>query len=245
MVKGFSLLGFFALFFVFGCNSGGRTIEGNGIVVEEERSLGDFSAIEIEGNYILELEQGQPGLTIQADSNLLSYIQTEVNRSTLVLKSTEDIKGSDGITIRVRYPELEKLEVGGAGKVTNTGTMQARNLEVEVSGAAVVELELEVQRKLTMDLSGAASVTFQGSAQQLEAKLSGAGNLDAYEMQVRDASIELSGVGGAEVYVTDNLQAKVSGVGGIRYKGEPKNIQRQVSGVGSIKAAGANDDQTF
>lgn len=235
MLKRFFWLGFLPLFFA--CGSDDRAEQGNGTVVQEERGLEDFSSITIEGSYTIELEQGAPGLTIETDENLLPLIQTEVKRNTLRLSNTKNIKGSDGVIIRIRYPELEKLEVGGAAQITNTGTMQARNLEIEVRGAAMVELELEA-KKLELDLSGASSVTFKGTARQLQADLSGAGNLEAYELQVRDATVNLSGIGSAEVYVTDNLQAKVSGVGGIRYKGEPSNIQRQVSGVGSIEPAG-------
>lgn len=236
MLKRFFWLGFLPLFFA--CNADDRAEQGNGTVVEEERSLENFSAITIEGSYTIELEQGAPGLTIRTDENLLPLIQTEVKRNTLRLSNTQNIKGSDGVTIRIRYPELEKLEVGGAAKITNTGTMQTGSLEIEVRGAAMVDLEMEV-RKLELELSGASSVNFQGTARQLQADLSGAGNLEAYELQVRDAVVNLSGIGSAEVYVTDNLQAKVSGVGGIRFKGEPRNIQRQVSGVGSIEPASA------
>ncbi len=124
MTKDFLWLGFLCLIFVVACNSGKNTVEGTGNVVEEERALEAFTGIEVERNYILELEQGEPGLTIQTDDNLIPYIQSEVKNNTLVLKNTEDIKGSDGITIRVRYPQLEKLEVSGAGKISNNGVLQ-------------------------------------------------------------------------------------------------------------------------
>ncbi len=242
MLKGFLWLGFLPLFFA--CNGSGREVEGNGTVVEDARTVEKFSAISVDGNYSIELTQGEPGLVIETDENLLPLIQSEVKRNTLQLKSTENIKGSDGITIRISYPELDKIVLGGAAKVTNTGTLQAKKLEISVNGAALVELALDVN-KLDLEISGASSVTFEGTSQQLEADLSGAGNLDAYDLRVRDASINLSGVGGAQVYVTDNLQAKVSGVGTIRYKGEPQNIQREISGVGSIKAASASDDEAL
>jgi hypothetical protein len=236
MIKRFFWLGFLPLFFA--CGSNERAEEGNGTVVEEQRSLEKFSTIKIEGNYSIELAQGAPGLTIVTDENLMPLIQTEVNRNTLRISNTKNIEGSDGVTLRISYPELERLEIGGAANISNTGTVEARNLEIEVRGAAVVDLEMEV-RKLELELSGASSVNFQGAARQLDADLSGAGNLEAYELRVRDANVSLSGIGSAEVYVTDNLQAKVSGVGGIRYRGNPQNIQRQVSGVGSIEPASA------
>lgn len=242
MRKGFLWLGLLPLFFA--CNSNGRETRGNGTIVEDARTLEDFSSINIEGTYSIELAQGEPGLVIETDENLLPLIQSEVKRNTLQLKSTENIKGSDGITIRISYPELEKLELGGATKVSHTGTLKGKNLEIEINGASMLDLAMEVN-KLELEVSGASSVTFEGTANQLQADLSGAGNLDAYDLRVRDANVSLSGVGGAQVYVTDNLQAQVSGVGSIRYKGEPRNLQRQISGVGSIKAASADDKEAL
>lgn len=239
MPKGFLWLVFLSLFFA--CNSNEKVTEGNGTIVEEERKLENFSSIVVEGGYNIELEQGEPSILIKTDENLIPLIQAEVKRNTLRLSNSESLKGSDGITIRIRYPELEKLEIGGAAKVSNAGTIGAKDLEIAVKGAALVDLEVEA-RKLELDLDGASSVSFKGTARQLEADLSGAGNLEAYELRVRDAVVKLSGIGNAEVYVTDNLQAKVSGVGSIRYKGDPQNIQRDVSGVGSIKPAGADNN---
>ncbi|EMR04326.1 head GIN domain-containing protein [Cesiribacter andamanensis] len=228
---------------LFSCNNNGNTVQGNGMVVEDQRSLEDFSAINVEGSYEIVLVQGPAGLLIQTDSNLLSYIQTEVKRNTLRLSSTENLKGSDGIMIRISYPELEKLTIGGAAKITGDGPISGRDLEIEVKGAAMVELDVDV-RKLELQMDGASSLNLNGTAQQLDARLEGAGNLAAYDLQVRDASIHLSGIGGAQVFVTDNLQARVSGVGGIRYRGNPQNIQRKVSGVGSIEPASADEQES-
>lgn len=239
MLKRFFWLACLPLFFA--CNGNDRAIQGNGTIVEDQRTVEDFSSLEINGNYEIILSQGPAGVMIQTDSNLLPYIQTEVKRNTLHLTSTEELEGTDGITLRVSYPELEKLSIGGAAKITNEGTLSGRDLEVAVRGAGMVELNVDV-RKLELNMEGASSLNLNGTAQQLDANLDGAGNLAAYDLRVRDASINLSGIGGAQVFVTDNLQARVSGVGGIRFKGNPQNIQRKVSGVGSIEPASADDE---
>jgi hypothetical protein len=226
---------------LFACNRGNE-IAGSGTIVQEQRPLESFSAITVEGNYEIVLRHGAAELMIETDDNLLPYIETDVKRNTLRLSSKENIRGSDGVTIRISYPELENLTISGAAKITHEGTLSGRDLEIAVKGAAMLELDVDV-RKVELNMDGASSLKLSGRANQLDAHLDGAGNLAAYELQVRDASIRLSGIGGAQVYVTDNLQARVSGVGNIRYRGNPQNIQRNISGVGSIKPADAGEDE--
>jgi hypothetical protein len=52
-----------------------------------------------------------------------------------------------------------------------------------------------------------------------------------------DLSVDLSGLGGAEVMATEKLKATITGVGGIVYAGNPKNIEKQITGFGKIKRA--------
>jgi len=50
--------------------------------------------------------------------------------------------------------------------------------------------------------------------------------------------VRLSGLGSAEVNVTDELDASVSGVGSVEYHGRP-NLRRHVSGLGDVIPARA------
>jgi hypothetical protein len=44
----------------------------------------------------------------------------------------------------------------------------------------------------------------------------------------------VSGSGNAAVYVSNSLNAHVSGSGGVHYGGNPKNVSKSKSGSGSI-----------
>ena len=54
---------------------------------------------------------------------------------------------------------------------------------------------------------------------------------------VEDLECEVSGVGGMEVNATQKLDASTSGVGSVKYKGNPEHTQKSASGVGKIKQA--------
>jgi len=65
--------------------------------------------------------------------------------------------------------------------------------------------------------------------------MSGAGGLDAFDLKAEYARIRISGVGGADIYVTKELDAKISGLGDVTYRGNPANIDKSVSGLGTIQ----------
>ena len=44
-----------------------------------------------------------------------------------------------------------------------------------------------------------------------------------------------SGAGNATVWAADELKARVSGAGGVKYKGSPANVEQKASGAGRIR----------
>lgn len=237
-----SLFAFTILLLSFWSCDSSPAIEGSGEVRELTRTVGNFRELEIVGEYQLQLQEGTAArVIITADENLLDYIETEVSGRTLKIRNTEEIDGSEGVKLTVVYPELRRLEVGGAAKVSNAGTLRAKELEIEVAGATMLELNMDV-KELFLKLSGAGIVTLSGDAREQEIDMSGAGSLNAYKLHTERTDIELSGVGSAKVYATDELNAEVNGIGNIQFMGNPRNIHREVGGLGAIEAATENND---
>lgn len=87
-----------------------------------------------------------------------------------------------------------------------------------------------------VSLTGLGDFEISGEKQpKLDIHITGKGNVEAYEMEVSDCSINISGVGDCKVKVSDNLDIQVSGVGNIFYKGNPK-LKTDISGIGNATA---------
>jgi len=87
-------------------------------------------------------------------------------------------------------------------------------------------------------VSGAGNYALRGSKQsQLDIQISGTCDVQAFDMEVDDCRIGISGAGNCEVNVSQSLQVDISGVGNVFYKGNPE-ISSDISGVGNIIAAG-------
>ena len=83
-------------------------------------------------------------------------------------------------------------------------------------------------------VTGAGDFILSGDRQALlDIHITGTGNLKAFEMEVKECNIRISGAGNCEVNVIDNLDVKISGMGNVWYKGSP-SLTTDVSGVGNV-----------
>jgi hypothetical protein len=199
---------------------GTRTkVRPSGRTVEKTLDLSDFERIEIRTVVDLEIRQGEEyQVEVEIDEALEELLDARVSGNKLRIGLDEDVNwdGDEGIRLWITMPTLESLEVKGVADVTG------RQLELE-------ELEIVV--------SGVANIELAGTAQVLDLEFSGVGDVDLRDLEAMDADVRISGVGKARVRVKGELVASVSGLGNLRYYGDPQKVRPKVSGMGSIEAA--------
>jgi hypothetical protein len=215
-------------------NSCINTIDGNGNVITKKRAVSSFNKIDVSGGFEIVLNQAnKEKLELEADENLIDLIKTNVKNNTLYISSTKPIGNSKTLRLYVTTVNVNEIKASGAIELKNKGIYQVNSLEIDISGAADLDLDLNVEN-LTIDMSGASEINLSGIANNFEIKISGAGELQASKLKTNNTSIDVSGAGNAIVYVKKTLNIKVSGAGSIQYKGSPK-IQEDISGAGSVK----------
>ncbi|MCK5103338.1 MAG: DUF2807 domain-containing protein [Cyclobacteriaceae bacterium] len=210
---------------------------GNGNIEIYEIEIKNFNKINIGGNYDVSLiKSDDTKVIIETDENLLPYINTELFEQSLNINNVHNLKSSDGIKIEIYYKELNKIYSTGASNMEHKGILVTEELAINLSGVGAIDLEIQTT-KVQVNLTGAGVVTLSGDTNFQETHISGAGGLRAFDLKSKGCSINLSGLGGAEVMATEKLEATITGVGGIIYAGNPKVIERQVTGFGKIKRA--------
>lgn len=214
-------------------NSCINTIDGNGTVTNETRAVSTFNKIDISGGFEVLLNQGDvEKLELEVDENLIEYIETTVKKNTLYISSKKPIGNAQSLKLYITTVNVDEIEASGAIELKNKGTFHADDLEIDISGAADVDLNLETEN-LTMDMSGASETTLTGSSNNFDIEISGAGDLDAKKFKTINTKIDISGAGNAIVYAKKTLKIEVSGAGSVKYKGNPK-VEKDISGAGSV-----------
>lgn len=104
-----------------------------------------------------------------------------------------------------------------------------------MSASIAGDIKLEVfARENKADLNSPGDMTLSGEAEILEADLSSAGELNAYNLSVKDANVSVSSAGDADVFITELLKVRASSAGDINYKGDPRQVDTQSSSAGGI-----------
>jgi carbon monoxide dehydrogenase subunit G len=237
--KTLSAVLFFSLFIGIstlfaGCHLRGPAGDGN--LTKQERKISSFNGIDIGGAFNVYLKQGDAeALTLEAESDILQYIRTEVKDGILNIDIKDHSFHQIGkINVYITIKGLKSVDLSGAVDLQTQNKLNLSDLSVDVSGAADLRVEMAVQ-KLSIEGSGASKMSFTGSASEINMDLSGASEIYAFDMPADNYSISMSGAGKAEINVTKKLIVEISGAGTIRYKGSPAEISQDLSGAGSIK----------
>ncbi len=220
-----------------------RVLRGTGPLKTEARELGSgtFDKIRIEAPLDAEITvgEGSPSLRFRGHANVLRYLRSEVRNNTLHIFTDDqtDLDLDDKIAARISLPALSGLDISGAAEAHVKGPVQAGSFELDLSGAGEIEIEDLTASSFDADLSGAASLMLhRGAIGDGRYDLSGSGDIRAFGVSHRNARLDLSGAAQAELTVTENLDAEISGAGTVRYKGHPK-VSQDVSGAGSVQDA--------
>jgi len=209
--------------------------KGNGNITTRHEHPPSFNRVRIGGNFDVTLEKAErSGIRVITDENLQEFIVFEVNRESLNIYQEKKLISKNKIRIIIEYEHLEELRVTGAAMLQNEGYIEEKELVLRMDGAGMVDIKVRTDF-LKVNLSGAGIVKLAGDTDREELNLSGAGSLKAFDLTSKSCKVVVSGLGGAEIYVTEDLDASIEGVGGIKYDGNPANIRTEVNGLGKIR----------
>lgn len=212
-----------------------RCIEGNDIIITEEREVSSFLGVVIIGSFEVEIVYDTvQGVEISTDENLLAYIDTRVSGNNLIIEQATNrcLRSRSPIMITVFTDVLREAEMDGDGMIRcydwysdylrleliDAGDIVFRNLDV-----------LDVQAYL----SGSGMIELEGIADEATFVVEGSGDIRAFRLPVYECYAEIEGPGNISCNVVDYLDAVIDGSGYIYVKGNPI-IRSSIRGTGDI-----------
>lgn len=206
----------------------------------EVRNIPSFSSIHYNLPGTLHVDQGNNStVRVEAGSNVISSIRTEVTDSVLTIDTTSPALPFQTINVYVSTNNVSNVSAitsSGAGSVACDVPLTASTLGLTLTGTGSMDAPVNVTQ-LNVVLSGVGSLQLRGSATNMTAVVSGVGSLNAYDLQTNATSVTVSGTGSAQVTAQQNLTANVSGTGSINYHGSPQ-VSQSRTGTGSINKTG-------
>ena len=219
---------------------GGQRVHGNGNVKTEDRNVTNFKNVDVSGAATVLVSQGDhAAVRIEADENLMQYIEVNQEGDKIIIHERPGFHllpaNKDRIKVYVTAPVYNSIEASGACDIISQNKISnSEDLDVHVSGAGNIRMELEAP-KLEAEVSGSGSIYLKGQTKDVSIDLTGAGDAHCYDLQAENTKVDVTGAGSAEVYASVRLDAEVSGVGSVKYKGHASEVNQQVSGAGSVR----------
>ena len=206
----------------------------------EQRELRDFTSIDTELAADIYIRQADTfSFVAEASQEALDRMITRVKDGKLLIAKQSNWKlwnEFERIHIYITVPSLDDLLFSGAGNVVLKGHWTGKKMRIKLEGAYnLTALDVAIE-DLKVVLDGVGNIDIGGKAPKAQLTLNGTGTIDAYDLTIQNARCAVNGVGKLECNVSDELIADVSGMGSVRYRGEPKNVRSSVSGLGKVKA---------
>lgn len=220
---------------VAGCGFNGKRIKGNNEVTTENRNSGDFSGVSSYGSFNVYVANGPASVKIEAESNILPYIETVVEDNILKVRSKKGVWLSTNrdVKIFVTAPRLTKIHSVGTGDIIGqTKIVDSSKIDLNVGGNGKINLDVDAP-EVVVELAGNGGIQLKGQSRLFDCKLLGNGNLKAFDLMAEETNVHIYGNGDAEVYASIKLDVTIGGNGQVRYKGNAQP-STHITGNGNI-----------
>ncbi len=212
-----------------------RGSEANGKVTTKTFDYKDFTAIEVENNFDLEITYAETfSITVSGSDRSMDHL--EVSKSGDVLKVGKKGWGWSWFwestpKAVITLPDLHRLDVSGASWGEVRGFKSGNNFALRLSGASTINLDMETG-DFEARVSGASDLDINMKAGTLDTEISGASKLTG-NIDTGNSRIELSGA--SDVRLTgsgSDLRLECSGASGAKLIGYPvTNADVNLSGA--------------
>lgn len=218
-------------------NSKNEKVKGNGQVTSESRNAGGpFTGVSTLGNFNVYVSIGNTAsVKIEGESNILPYIETYVDKGSLMVRSKDNVSlnTDQPVKVYITAPAISKIYSKGLGDIVGqTPITDASKIEIHLEGNGNADLDVDAP-VVEAVVGGAGSIQLKGQTKNLDCKLMGLGSLKALDLLTEETSVTILGQGGAEVNASVKLDITIAGSGNVKYKGNVTPT-KTITGNGSI-----------
>lgn len=210
------------------------TIRGNGIAATQGRLVPVFNKVISSGDFQVHITKGNEfEVVINAEENLLPYIETSVSGNTLLIdiQGLHNVRNRLPMNVYITVPTLTSIKQSGSGNIT-TDYFTTEKMQLFISGSGSISTAVDANL-VEATISGSGWMKIAGDSNQSDLAISGSGNIDSYNLLVNYCNSNISGSGNMQVYVLKSIYARISGSGNVYYTGNP-TIETNISGSGKI-----------
>ena len=228
---------FSLIILVGGCREiAGERVKGSGHVITENRTASGFNNVDISGAIDVYVRQDSvSSVKVEADDNILEYIQVHSDGSTLEIYTENNIrlKPTNKIKVYISNPQYKEIQVSGASTIRCENEITSADaIDIGLSGASDGRLELNAP-KISVHLTGASNTSIKGKTKDFEGSASGASEIRGFDLLSENADVDASGASHIEIFASVKIDGQSSGASRVNYKGNAQSSVEK-SGASSV-----------
>jgi hypothetical protein len=216
----------------FECIDCSQPTESKALQLNDQFGFKDFNELNISGIFNLIIRQSDV-YSVEMQGTEREKKRFKVDQSgerleidyrtrskTYWLKHIDD----EPVKIIISMPNLTKLKVKGAGKVRIDG-FNEESMDIALRGAMTCDANFKA-RNLQLDLSGPMVFELDGDGDLLEADVNKIAQLKASGYEVRHAIVNAREMGRARVNARETVEIETDFTGSVKYQGHPEVIKK-------------------
>jgi len=216
-----------------------KRIRGNGNIVTQSRSTGEFNSIRVSGNIdIYASQDSTESVKVETDENLQEYVEIINDGKVLRIHTKEGYNPRPSKTIKVYVSsnEFKSFDASGSCDMYSQGQISSTDaLDFHASGSCKINMDVNAP-KVSAHVTGACDVILKGETKDFNVDGSGSTDIRCFDLKADNVDLDISGSGDAEIFANSTLKGSASGAADIKYKGSAQpNVS--TSGAVSIKKA--------
>nr|WP_294904748.1 head GIN domain-containing protein [uncultured Lacibacter sp.] len=215
-----------------------RRVKGNGDIVKQERKESSFNAVKVSGAFDVYFSQSdEQEIQIEADENLMRYIETNVEDGVLRIRTKNGInlRPTQDMKVYVKAPKYRSVSIAGSGNlVAETNINLNEKIRLSIAGSGDIRLQELNAPQVDVNISGSGTAEGHGSTRDIDIDVAGSGDVKMSGLKAENAKISIAGSGNVWVFASMKLEVKVAGGGDIHYYGNPTDIKSKLAGSGNL-----------
>lgn len=238
-------------------SSSKEIIVGNGELIKKIQKVDNYTEISSRSSIDIVLTDGNVGdITVEAESNLIDFIEIESKSGTLYVrfKKNTNISSKKRMVVYIPVDKIESITSAGSGDIyvkkdldisefslLNLGSgdiifknVKASHFTIKTLGSGDILIKNLIADNTNLQLSGSSDVKMEVNSTITKVSVSGSSDL-LLTGKTQDFNIQISGSSDIKVdeFRAENVNVSVSGSGTIALFAE-KTISASISGSGDI-----------
>jgi len=220
----------------FNSSFGFSGVKGNGNVETIERNISDnFTEIKVSRGLDVYLTQSDNvSLKVQADENLHDIIMTEVENNVLKIYTDENISYASSRKVMVNIKDIEKITSTSGSDVYSTNTIAVESLNLTTTSGSDMELDVNTDIIECRSTSGS-DLRLTGKTNKLFAEATSGSDIKAGNLKAKTSNVKATSGANITVNTSEELYAKASSGGGVKYYGNPDKVTKKDGVSGSVR----------